>query len=48
MDDETVYRIDKRRLEELALEKLDPVPTPKHMSIDEVAWQKWHTPRYQW
>jgi transposase len=42
LDDETVYRIDKRRLEELALEKLDPVPAPKHMSVDEVAWQKWH------
>ena len=40
--DETVYRIDKRKLEELALEKLDPVPAPKHMSVDEVAWQKWH------
>jgi len=42
LDDETVYRIDKRRLEELALEKLDPVAAPKHMSVDEVAWQKWH------
>lgn len=42
LDDETVYRIDRRRLEELALEKLDPVPAPKHMSVDEVAWQKWH------
>lgn len=42
LDDETVYRIDKRKLENLALEKLDPVPAPKHMSVDEVAWQKWH------
>jgi len=42
LDDETVYRIDKRTLEELALEKLDPVPAPKQMSVDEVAWQKWH------
>lgn len=42
LDDETVYRIDKRKLEELALEKLGPVPAPKHMSVDEVAWQKWH------
>ena len=42
LDDETVYRIDKRKLEELALEKLDPVPAPKQMSVDEVAWQKWH------
>jgi transposase len=42
LDDETVYRIDKQKLEDLALEKLDPVPVPKHMSVDEVAWQKWH------
>jgi transposase len=42
LDDETVYRIDKRKLEELALKKLNPVPAPKHMSVDEVAWQKWH------
>jgi len=42
LDDETVYRIDKRKLEELAMKKLDPVPAPKHMSVDEVAWQKWH------
>ena len=42
LDDETVYRIDKRKLEDLALQKLDPVPAPKHMSVDEVAWQKWH------
>jgi transposase len=42
LDDETVYRIDKRKLEALALEKLAPVPAPKHMSVDEVAWQKWH------
>ena len=42
LDDETVYRIDKSKLEELALEKLDPTPAPKQMSVDEVAWQKWH------
>jgi len=24
------------------LEKLDPTPAPKQMSVDEVAWQKWH------
>jgi transposase len=29
-------------LEELAREKLSPVPALKHMSVDEVAWQKWH------
>ena len=42
LDDETVYRIDKGMLEELALKKLDPVPVPRYMSVDEVAWQKWH------
>lgn len=42
LDDEVVYRIDRKRLEELALIKLSPVPPPTHMSVDEVAWQKWH------
>jgi len=42
LDDETVYRIDRGILEELASEKLFPVPTPATMSVDEVAWQKWH------
>jgi transposase len=42
LDDETVYRIDRGMLEELAGEKLSPVPTPSAMSVDEVAWQKWH------
>lgn len=42
LDDETVYRIDRRMLEELTLERLDPVPAPRLMSVDEVAWQKWH------
>ena len=42
LDDETVYRIDRSMLEELASEKLSPVPTPSSMSVDEVAWQKWH------
>ena len=32
----------KRILEGLALEKLDPIPVPTYMSVDEVAWQKWH------
>ena len=26
----------------LALEKLEKVKAPRHMSVDEVAWQKWH------
>ncbi len=42
LDDETVYRIDRSMLEELAREKLSPVPAPTTMSVDEVAWQKWH------
>lgn len=42
LDDETVYRIDRSMLEELARQKLSPVPAPSAMSVDEVAWQKWH------
>lgn len=42
LDDEVVYRIDRSMLEELAREKLSPVPAPAHISVDEVAWQKWH------
>jgi len=42
LDDEVVYRIDRQYLEELAQKKLSPVPAPRYMSVDEVAWQKWH------
>lgn len=42
LDDEAVYRIDRSMLEELAREKLSPVPAPSKLSVDEVAWQKWH------
>lgn len=42
IDDETVYRIDKGMLEELSLERIEKVKSPRHMSVDEVAWQKWH------
>ena len=42
LDDETIYRIDRSILEELARSKLSPVPAPSIMSVDEVAWQKWH------
>jgi transposase len=42
LDDETVYRIDRSMLEELALKRLHPVIVPEYMSVDEVAWQKWH------
>ena len=42
LDDETVYRIDRSMLEDRALERLYPVTAPHYMSVDEVAWQKWH------
>ncbi len=42
LDDEVVYRIDRQYLEELAKEKLSPIPAPRYMGVDEVAWQKWH------
>ena len=41
-DDEVIYRIDKGILEEKALDLLEPVPTSKNISVDEVAFQKWH------
>jgi len=42
LDDETVYRIDKRMLEKLSQEKLDPLLSPALMSVDEVSWRKRH------
>lgn len=42
IDDEAVYRLDKGMLEELSLEKVEKIKAPRHMSVDEVAWQKWH------
>ncbi len=42
LDDETVYRIDRGILEELAKKMLSPVPALTQMSVDEVAWKKWH------
>lgn len=42
LDDEVVYRIDRATLEELAAKRLYPVAVPEYMSVDEVAWQKWH------
>ena len=42
LDDEVVYRIDRQQLEDLARRKLSPVPAPTYMSVDEVAWKKWH------
>lgn len=41
LDDEKVYRIDKGMLEELSLQRLEKIPAPRYMSVDEVAWQKW-------
>lgn len=42
LDDEKVYRIDKGMLEELSLQRIRKITPPRHMSVDEVAWQKWH------
>ncbi|MDA8170534.1 MAG: ISL3 family transposase [Nitrospiraceae bacterium] len=42
LDDEKVYRVDRGMLEELSLQRLDKIPAPRYMSVDEVAWQKWH------
>lgn len=42
LDDEVVYRIDKRTLEEQAKEKLDPVQAATHISVDEVSYKKYH------
>jgi len=42
LDDEVVYRIDKRILEEQAKEKLEPIPNGTHLSVDEVSYQKYH------
>lgn len=42
LDDEKVYRIDRSMLEELALQRVEKVNPPRNMSVDEVAWQKWH------
>ena len=42
LDDETVYRIDKCMLENLAQERLDSTVIPTMMSVDEISWQKRH------
>jgi transposase len=42
IDDEIVYRIDKKMLEKLADEKLTPYPTGANLSVDEVAYKKYH------
>lgn len=42
VDDEVVYRIDKKMLEELAEDKLTPFPTAINLSVDEVSYKKYH------
>jgi transposase len=42
IDDEVVYRIDKRMLEEIAEEKLNPYPAAINLSVDEVSYKKYH------
>ena len=42
IDDEVVYRIDKKILEKQADEKLRKIEPPKNMSVDEVAYKKYH------
>ena len=42
IDDEVVYRIDKKMLEELAEEKLNPYPVAANISVDEVSYKKYH------
>ena len=42
IDDEVVYRIDKRMLQEEAKKKLVPIPAAIHISVDEVAYKKYH------
>jgi len=42
LDDEVVYRIDKEMLEEQAKEKLNPLPSAIHISVDDVSYRKYH------
>lgn len=42
MDDEQVYRIDKTELKRLAKNCLEPTPASVNISVDEVAWKKYH------
>lgn len=43
LDGEVVYRIDRAILQEKADDFLQPTPTPKTMSVDEVTWKKRHS-----
>ena len=42
LDDEKVYRADKKVLEEKAEEKLNPTPAAINLSVDEVSYRKYH------
>lgn len=42
LNDERVYRIDKAILERYAKERLEPTPASVNISVDEVAWKKYH------
>lgn len=42
IDDETVYRVDKAHLEELAKDRLNPPPAAVDISVDEVSYRKYH------
>lgn len=42
INDERVYRIDKAILQVQAEQRLNPIPTSIHISVDEVAWKKHH------
>jgi transposase len=42
LNDEVVYRLDKRCLEAQAKDKLEPIPSAMHISVDEVSYKKYH------
>jgi len=42
LDDEKVYRIDFETLEDLVAKRLEPIPSPENMSVDEVSWRKYY------
>jgi transposase len=42
LDDEKVYRIDLETLEDLAAQRLEPIPACENMSVDEVSWRKYY------
>jgi len=42
LDDETVYRMDKKYLKEQAEKKLIPIPSAINISVDETSYRKYH------